>query len=105
MSDALPQIIQGGMGVAVSNWRLANAVSRAGQLGVELLWGNQGIEWTGGKLTVAGRTVEAGLIVAADGHNSTMRRAVGLDAAASLSCRYAYRRHYSLEPWDDHTDI
>jgi nitronate monooxygenase len=32
--DRLPQIIQGGMGVAVSNWRLANAVSRAGQLGV-----------------------------------------------------------------------
>ena len=33
-SEAFPQIIQGGMGVAVSNWRLANAVSRAGQLGV-----------------------------------------------------------------------
>ena len=33
-SGTLPQIIQGGMGVAVSNWRLANAVSRAGQLGV-----------------------------------------------------------------------
>lgn len=32
--DTLPQIIQGGMGVAVSSWRLANAVSRAGQLGV-----------------------------------------------------------------------
>lgn len=30
----LPQIIQGGMGVAVSSWRLANAVSSAGQLGV-----------------------------------------------------------------------
>jgi NAD(P)H-dependent flavin oxidoreductase YrpB (nitropropane dioxygenase family) len=29
-----PLIIQGGMGVAVSNWRLANAVSRLGQLGV-----------------------------------------------------------------------
>lgn len=29
-----PQIIQGGMGVAVSNWRLAKAVSRLGQLGV-----------------------------------------------------------------------
>lgn len=29
-----PQIIQGGMGVGVSNWRLANAVSRLGQLGV-----------------------------------------------------------------------
>ena len=30
----LPRIIQGGMGVAVSNWRLANAVARTGQLGV-----------------------------------------------------------------------
>ena len=31
---ALPLVIQGGMGVAVSNWRLARAVSAAGQLGV-----------------------------------------------------------------------
>ena len=30
----LPTIIQGGMGAAVSNWRLANAVSGLGQLGV-----------------------------------------------------------------------
>jgi nitronate monooxygenase len=29
-----PKIIQGGMGVGVSNWRLANAVARCGQLGV-----------------------------------------------------------------------
>jgi NAD(P)H-dependent flavin oxidoreductase YrpB (nitropropane dioxygenase family) len=33
-STSLPRVIQGGMGVAVSDWRLANAVSRAGQLGV-----------------------------------------------------------------------
>jgi NAD(P)H-dependent flavin oxidoreductase YrpB (nitropropane dioxygenase family) len=31
---ALPVIIQGGMGVAVSSWPLARAVARAGQLGV-----------------------------------------------------------------------
>lgn len=30
----LPQIIQGGMGAAVSSWRLAQAVSKLGQLGV-----------------------------------------------------------------------
>ncbi len=29
-----PTVIQGGMGAAVSSWQLANAVSRAGQLGV-----------------------------------------------------------------------
>jgi NAD(P)H-dependent flavin oxidoreductase YrpB (nitropropane dioxygenase family) len=33
-SDSLPTIIQGGMGVAVSGWRLARAVSEHGQLGV-----------------------------------------------------------------------
>ena len=32
--DALPLIIQGGMGAGVSGWRLARAVSSAGQLGV-----------------------------------------------------------------------
>lgn len=32
--NELPAIIQGGMGVGVSAWRLAQAVSRAGQLGV-----------------------------------------------------------------------
>jgi NAD(P)H-dependent flavin oxidoreductase YrpB (nitropropane dioxygenase family) len=31
---ALPQVIQGGMGLAVSSWRLASMVARAGQLGV-----------------------------------------------------------------------
>jgi len=30
----LPKIIQGGMGVGVSNWRLAQVVSKLGQLGV-----------------------------------------------------------------------
>ncbi len=34
MRDEFPLIIQGGMGVGVSNWRLAQAVSRRGQLGV-----------------------------------------------------------------------
>lgn len=33
-TPTLPRIIQGGMGVAVSDWRLARAVARAGQLGV-----------------------------------------------------------------------
>ena len=29
-----PKIIQGGMGVAVSGWKLARTISRLGQLGV-----------------------------------------------------------------------
>ena len=34
MQTALPSLIQGGMGVGVSNWRLARAVASRGQLGV-----------------------------------------------------------------------
>ena len=34
LHSPLPRVIQGGMGVGVSNWRLANAVARTGQLGV-----------------------------------------------------------------------
>jgi nitronate monooxygenase len=33
-SSSLPRVIQGGMGVAVSGWQLANAVARTGNLGV-----------------------------------------------------------------------
>ena len=34
LAEGLPKIIQGGMGVGVSGWRLARAVSEEGQLGV-----------------------------------------------------------------------
>ncbi len=34
LSNRHPSLIQGGMGIAVSNWKLARAVSMAGQLGV-----------------------------------------------------------------------
>ena len=32
--NSLPKIIQGGMGVGISGWKLARAVSLTGQLGV-----------------------------------------------------------------------
>ena len=34
MTNQHPRIIQGGMGIAVSNWNLAKTVSKLGQLGV-----------------------------------------------------------------------
>ena len=34
LTTRLPAVIQGGMGVAVSDWRLARAVATRGQLGV-----------------------------------------------------------------------
>ena len=57
----LPIIIQGGMGVAISNWTLARAVSRLGQLGV--------VSGTGINRVLASRLADGDL----DGH---MRRAL-----------------------------
>ena len=37
MAQTLPMIIQGGMGVAVSSWRLARAVALTGQAFVDTL--------------------------------------------------------------------
>jgi nitronate monooxygenase len=49
----LPQIIQGGMGVAISNWRLARMVSQMGQLGV--------VSGTGISLVMARRLAQGDL--------------------------------------------
>ncbi|MBP7690131.1 MAG: hypothetical protein KA765_19600, partial [Thermoflexales bacterium] len=57
----LPVIIQGGMGVAISDWKLAKAVSQVGQMGV--------VSGTGIARIVAGRLSEGDLA----GH---MRRAL-----------------------------
>lgn len=46
----LPRIIQGGMGVAISDWRLANAVAARGQMGV--------VSGTGIALILAGRLAQ-----------------------------------------------
>ena len=57
----LPVIIQGGMGVAISNWVLARSVSRLGQLGV--------VSGTGINRVLVSRLADGDL----DGH---MRRAL-----------------------------
>ncbi|MBI3762679.1 MAG: nitronate monooxygenase [Chloroflexi bacterium] len=50
----LPTIIQGGMGVAISNWRLAKAVSQLGQLGV--------VSGTGVSRVLASRLADGDLV-------------------------------------------
>lgn len=80
-------------------------IDRAEQLGVRMSWGVKGIRFRGGKLCVDGAPIRADLIVAADGHNSPLRRAAGLDSTRRSSLRYAYRRHYARAPWSDYMEL
>ncbi len=45
------------------------------------------------------------LVVAADGVNSSLRKASGLEAPASQRRRFALRQHYQLRPWTDFVEV
>ena len=77
----LPPIIQGGMGVGVSSWKLAREVSRAGQLGV--------VSGTALDVVVARRLQDGD----ADGH---VRRALGAFPVPALAER-VLRRYFRAE--------
>jgi flavin-dependent dehydrogenase len=50
-------------------------------------------------------TLEARLLIAADGLQSPLRRAAGLTADGSGSLRFGLRRHFSLRPWTDFVEV
>jgi menaquinone-9 beta-reductase len=57
--------------------------------------------------TATGEEVEAGLLVAADGLHSPLRRSQGLErpAATSTPRRYGLRQHFRLRPWTDFVEV
>jgi flavin-dependent dehydrogenase len=69
---------------------------RAMELGVRLQWGTR-VTDPGG--------MSCRWIVGADGQNSRMRRAAGLDAPRQRSIRYGFRRHYQIAPWTDYIEV
>jgi len=71
-------------------------VDRAAELGVKLLWKTRVISLD---------DVQARWIVGADGHNSRVRRSVGLERTRRESLRYGFRRHYHVAPWTDRMEI
>jgi flavin-dependent dehydrogenase len=87
----------GERGIGVRRIRLHEAlVDTAVQAGAELRWGAPvgGIE-----------DIRARWIIGADGAGSRVRRWAGLDSCVRHSRRFSYRRHYSIAPWTDYTEI
>ena len=64
----------------------------------------RGLRNGGGLETEAG-AIEARLVIAADGLNSTLRRAAGLEMESNGHRRFGIRRHYALEPWADLVEV
>jgi flavin-dependent dehydrogenase len=73
----------------------------------------QDTEWIRAKVTtveqdargVTAAGVRAKWLVAADGLHSTVRRAVGIKAAAGTPRRYGVRRHYRVPVWSEFVEV
>lgn len=77
---------------------------RAESAGVELLWGST-VEASGAdEISVGGRRIDATWIVAADGANSWLRRALDLDLPP-INRRVGIRRHYAIAPWSELVEV
>jgi 2-polyprenyl-6-methoxyphenol hydroxylase-like FAD-dependent oxidoreductase len=50
-------------------------------------------------------SIQADFVVAADGQNSSARRAWSLQQATHESFRYAFRRHYRIAPWSPYMEL
>jgi menaquinone-9 beta-reductase len=82
--------------------RLSNAAMDAG---AEFLWQTRvlGIDCDG--VRVVGRKIRARWIVGADGQASRVRTWTGFENRSDSRQRFAFRRHYSVEPWTDFLEV
>lgn len=80
-------------------------IERATEAGAGMIWNAKHVRMVGGRLSIGGNLVDADLIVGADGLNSTIRRAAGLNEIKSEKRRYAFRRHYRTEPWSPYMEL
>jgi len=98
-------LFPGRPGIGIRRTVLHDALARrADDLGVALLWGCsfEGLTASGGRLQ--GRQVRARWVIGADGQNSRLRGALGLDLPPAHR-RIGIRRHYAIPPWSDFVEV
>jgi flavin-dependent dehydrogenase len=78
---------------------------RAATLGVDLLWQSTVTGISSDGVQLGERSIRARWIVGADGANSRVRRWANLEAHSRTGLRYAFRRHYRIQPWTDRMEI
>jgi len=94
-----------GSGLGVRRIALWRAVQqRAREAGAEMR--NAGVRGlAAGRLDTDAGPIEARLIVAADGLNSALRRAAGLEVPVRGPRRFGIRRHFRVPPWSDLVEV
>lgn len=95
-----------GIGLGVRRRELQAAMARrAGEAGVELLWGTTAAALAEDGVSTVSGSLPAGWVVAADGLHSRLRRWSGLDGPPARRRRFGVRRHYAMPPWSDFVEV
>jgi flavin-dependent dehydrogenase len=95
-----------GCGIGVRRTVLhRHLVDTAAQSGVDMLWSTTVTGIDSGVVECGGRKFSTRWIVGADGYRSRLRGWAGLNRFARDSERFAYRRHFAVEPWTDFMEI
>jgi flavin-dependent dehydrogenase len=95
-----------GAGMAVRRTVLhKRLVSRAAELGVEMIWGAKRVSLDAGCPVVDGSKISSRFIVGADGLKSTFRDQAGLSAVRYQATRFGFRRHFQTLPWSNYVEI
>jgi menaquinone-9 beta-reductase len=96
----------GGQGMGVRRVALhQHLVEQAHRAGVTLRWKTSVTGISAAGVILAGETVAARWIVGADGIRSQVRRWAGLEFSHRGRLRYAFRRHYGVQPWSGCTEV
>ena len=80
-------------------------VERARKVGVTLLWKTPVSAISTAGVITNRQTIGAHWIIGADGIHSRVRRWTGLEPLRERQPRFAFRRHYSVEPWCNCTEL
>jgi menaquinone-9 beta-reductase len=87
-----------GPGLAIRRTRLHQLLAnRASETGVRLLWNTP--------FTNLSQLPAHRWVVGADGQNSRVRHASGLDATRREFSRFGFRRHYRMSPWTNFVEV
>ncbi|HLH08441.1 MAG TPA: FAD-dependent monooxygenase [Terriglobales bacterium] len=80
-------------------------MERAAEEGVSMRWGASVTLLGSQSAQVGNEAMRFRWLVCADGQNSRMRKAAGLDLVRVFGKRYGFRQHFRVRPWSDYVEV